>query len=125
MAVASKKNRKQAEYAFAALRDLFSKHLLQDRAQLTAFQHNPTVKGRSEEDIANFELIDAYFGHCIKEIYRDYVTNLLVDLSKDDLDYYRKMALDILVDLISSKPEIEEIILGILINKLGDTSKKV
>jgi hypothetical protein len=61
----------------------------------------------------------------MKEIYRDYVTNLLVDLSKDDLDYYRKMALDILVDLISSKPEIEDIILGILINKLGDTSKKV
>jgi len=50
---------------------------------------------------------------------------VLVDLSKDDLEYYRKLALDILVDLISSKPEIEELILNVLINKLGDTSKKV
>jgi len=90
-----------------------------------AFQHNDSIKGRTEQDIPNFELIDAYIGHCIKEIYRDYVTNLLVDLSKDDLEYYRKMALDILVDLISSKPKIEELILAILINKLGDTSKKV
>ena len=30
-----------------------------------------------------------------------------------------------MVELISSKPEIEEVILGILINKLGDLSKKV
>lgn len=75
--------------------------------------------------MANFELIDAYYSHCVKELYRDYVTNVLVDLSKDDLDYYRKLALDILLDLISSKPEIEDIILGILINKLGDQSKKV
>ena len=30
VAVASKKNRKQAEYAYTALRDLFTKHLLQD-----------------------------------------------------------------------------------------------
>ena len=56
----------------------------------------------------------------MKELYRDFVTNVLVDLSKDELDYYKKLALDILVHLMSTKPEIEDIILGILINKLGD-----
>lgn len=61
----------------------------------------------------------------MKEIYRDFVTNILVDLSKDDIEYYRKLALDILVDLMSKKPEIEEVILSILINKLGDSSKKI
>lgn len=49
----------------------------------------------------------------------------MLGLTKDDLEYFKKLALTILVDLISSKPEIEEVILGILINKLGDLSKKV
>jgi hypothetical protein len=48
-----------------------------------------------------------------------------VDLSKDDIEYYRKMALDMLVELMAKKPEIEEVILSILINKLGDSSKKI
>ena len=53
------------------------------------------------------------------------MTNVLVELSKDGLEYYRKQALEILVQLMTSKPEIEDIILSILINKLGDQSKKV
>jgi ribosome biogenesis protein MAK21 len=75
--------------------------------------------------VANFDLIDAYQQHCVKEIYRDFVTNILVDLSKDDIEYYRRLALDILVELMSKKPEIEEVILSLLINKLGDSSKKI
>jgi len=35
------------------------------------------------------------------------------------------MALDIMGDLIQRKPEIEDVILSILINKLGDNSRKV
>ena len=106
-----------------ALRDLFSGHILSDGVKLTAFQHNPHIQGVS--DIANFDLIEAYQQHCVKEIYRDYATNILVDLSKDDIEYYRKLALDILVDLMAKKPEIEDLILSILINKLGDSSKKI
>lgn len=70
-------------------------------------------------------MIDAYQQHCVKEIYRDFITAILVDLSKDDIEYYRKLALDIMVELMSKKPEIEEVILSILINKLGDSSKKI
>jgi len=80
---------------------------------------------KNEKEIPNFDLIDAYVDHCIKEIYRDYVMDVLVSLSKDDLEYFRKLSLDIMVELISSKPEIEENILGVLINKLGDGSRKV
>lgn len=106
-----------------ALRDVFSNHILQDGIKLTAFQYHPQIMGKT--DIANFDLIEAYYQHCVKEIYRDFVTNVLVDLSKDDIEYYRKFALDTFVDLMAKKPEIEEVILGILINKLGDSSKKI
>ena len=108
-----------------ALKDLFLDHLLQDDAKLSAFQHNPLIQGRADTEIPNFELIEAYYDHCIKELYREYIMEVLVRLSKDDLEYFRKLGMDILVDLISAKPEIEEVILGILINKLGDSSKKV
>ena len=77
------------------------------------------------EDNEGMSIIDAYYDHCIKEIYREYVTEILVGMTKDDVEYFRKLALDILVELIGSKPEIEEVILPIMVNKLGDSSKKV
>lgn len=49
----------------------------------------------------------------------------LVSCSKDDLEYFRKLALDLLSDMLSKKCELDDVILGILINKLGDLSKKV
>lgn len=125
MTLAKKNNRKQAEFAYFALRDLFSKTLLKDGQKLTAFQYHPLVKDKIQEEIPNFDIVEAYYDHCIKETYRDFVTNVLVELSKDDLEYFRKLALDILVDLIQAKPEIEDLILSIVINKLGDNSKKV
>lgn len=108
-----------------ALKELFAEHILKDDVKLVAFQYNPHVTGRPESEVAHFELIDAYCEHCVKEMYREYATEILVGFSKDDLEYFRKAGLDMLVELISSKPEIEEVILGILINKLGDGSKKV
>ena len=77
-----------------------------------------------EED-GEGNIVDAYFDHCIKEIYRQFITEILVGMSKDGIESFRKLSLDILLELISSKPEMEEVILGILINKLGDSSKKV
>jgi ribosome biogenesis protein MAK21 len=124
-AEAKKKNRKQAEIAIKALKDLFINFLLKDGSKLSAFQHNPRIEGRDEPEIPNFDLIDAYFDHCIKELYRDFIMEALVPMSRDDLEYFRKLALEIMADLISAKPEIEEVILGLLINKLGDGSRKV
>lgn len=126
MQMARKSNRKQSEQAIYALRDVFSQDVLKDDNKLQAFQKNERIaSAKSVEDVPNFDLIDAYYDHCIKELYRDFVSNLLVNLSRDDLEYYRKMALDILGDLIQRKPEIEDVILSILINKLGDNARKV
>jgi len=45
--------------------------------------------------------------------------------SKDDLEYFRKLSLDMYSDLLGKKKELDDVILGIVINKLGDLSKKV
>ena len=69
--------------------------------------------------------MQAYYEHCIKEIYRDYVTNVLVQMTHDDLEFYRKYSLNCLEELIESKPEMEEVILSAIVNKLGDVTKKI
>lgn len=46
-------------------------------------------------------------------------------MTHDDLEYYRKYALNILEQLIEKKPEMEDVILGVVVNKLGDVSKKI
>jgi len=46
-------------------------------------------------------------------------------MSHDDLEFHRRFALNVLEELLEKKPELEERILQILVNKLGDTSKKV
>ena len=61
----------------------------------------------------------------MREYYREFCTGILNELSQDDLEYYRKCSLDIWHALITSKPELEELILPQLTNKLGDSSKKV
>ena len=44
---------------------------------------------------------------------------------QDDLEYYRKLAMDVLLQLLLNTSEIQDILLGILVNKLGDSMKKV
>ena len=46
-------------------------------------------------------------------------------MTHDDLEFYRKFALNCLEQLIEKKPEMEDIILGVIVNKLGDLSKKI
>jgi hypothetical protein len=46
-------------------------------------------------------------------------------MTHDDLEFYRKYALNCLEQLIEKKPEMEDIILGMIVNKLGDLSKKI
>ena len=60
----------------------------------------------------------------MKELYSEYLS-VLKGLASDDLEFYRKFALNNLQGLLEKKPEQEEMILDILVNKLGDSSKKV
>jgi hypothetical protein len=71
------------------------------------------------------ELILAFYQHQLKELYREFVVGVLKTMTHDDLEFYRKYALNTLEFLMEKKPEIEDIILEIIVNKLGDQNKKV
>lgn len=121
--MSKKKNRKLAELTINTVRDLFCDHLLSDDQKLHAFSKNPIIQQSKTPQPS--ELIQAYYQHQLKELYNEFVNTVLKTLSHDDLEFYRKFALNVLESLLEKKPELEEQILQIIVNKLGDSSKKV
>ena len=119
--LAKKKNKKQSELAVFALRDVFSQTLLSEGRRLNSFQRNPLIQGEPSDS----NLVEAFYEHCLRELYRDFVDKVLVEMSKDDLEFYRKISLDVILHLLQNTQELKEILLGILVNKLGDSFKKV
>ena len=120
-----KKNRKQAEAAITALRDLFCDSLLGDDRKLWSFSKNPILNKDTNPYPVDAQLLSALYDHLLKDTYNQFAVNVLKPLTHDDLDHYRKSALDVLEYLLERKPENEEVILEIIVNKLGDTSKKI
>lgn len=56
----------------------------------------------------------------MKDYYNQFVTQVLQPLTHDDLEFYKKFALNVLEQLLERKPELEDLILSIIVNKLGD-----
>jgi hypothetical protein len=98
--LASKKNKKQRELAVFALRDLFADLFLADNRKLSAFQHNPLISNRTEQGVSKNNLVSAYFDHCLRELYREFIDKILIEMTKDDLEYYRKLAIDVIAHLL-------------------------
>ena len=95
--LSKKKNRKQAESSIGALRDLFTEHgLLKEDSKLLPFSKNPHIMNRKESEIKEKELMEAYFEHQIKELYKEFITTVLQPLTHDDLEHYKKFSLNIL-----------------------------
>jgi ribosome biogenesis protein MAK21 len=105
---AKKPNRKLSEQAMSALRDLFLQNILKDDNKLFTFSKHPHIMNMPAQNISDKSLLQAHYDHSIKELYRDYVTNTLQSMTHDDLEHYRKFSLDILAQLLSDKPELEE-----------------
>ena len=134
VSMAKKANKKLAEYAIVAIKDLFTEGWLVDiqndgtvKERLEVFSKNPVVIHK-RANIDDDELQSAYFKHCVREVLRTLITNILgKDMAHCDLEHYRIFALDMLLELtvISDCTELVETTIGIIVNKLGDTSKKV
>jgi hypothetical protein len=116
------------------LRDLFTDVLLSDDSKLTPFSKNARLQGWSQKkqplniqgDAAlQTELLSAYFEHHLKELYTEFINGILKPMTHDDLEFCRKFALNTLQGCLEKKPEQEDVILEIIVNKLGDQNKRV
>jgi hypothetical protein len=102
-----KTNKKWAEMAINALKDLFLEgHILERKKdgrlvkKLYVFSKHPLVleKGAAMTDA---ELTEVYFLHCVREVLRD-LFNVIIgkEFIHADLEYFRTYAMDFVSDMI-------------------------
>ena len=130
LGLAKKPNRKMAEQAISAFKNLFANGFMileEDKdKKLSVFTRNPVIIHK-RNTCTDDELLQAYYEHCIREIIRDFVTSVLQQLSHADLEHYRMNALTLLREMLpySRLVDLMQTSLSLIVNKFGDAVRKV
>jgi ribosome biogenesis protein MAK21 len=138
LGLSKKKSRNSAMMALAALKDLLGQGvLLPPNRKLKAFARQPgllsALQGKSAQwksgeklpgELQKVHLIAWAYEDWLKKQYFE-MLKVLETWSNDEVDYSRNRAVNFVWELLKEKPEQEENLLRLLINKLGDKEKKV
>ncbi|KAI9137197.1 hypothetical protein BKA69DRAFT_1099745, partial [Paraphysoderma sedebokerense] len=134
-----KKNRRENLMALNALKDLFSggaltsssataSGLLPSNRKLKYFVdlvgESQVIKRGHEYTLPDDRLIVFAFEDKLKKIYFNLLTTL-ENLSHDTLHHVRHATVTIIFELLVTKPEQEQNLLRLLVNKLGDQDRKI
>ncbi|TPX36685.1 hypothetical protein SmJEL517_g01384 [Synchytrium microbalum] len=117
--MASKKSRREAILAIDSIKDLMTTKLLPDR-KLRYFRDQPL----QDSNVTDAHLLVWYFEDTLKKLYFDLIKTLEV-LSHDPVLNVKTRILSYIHDLLVAKPEQEQNLLVLLVNKLGDSDRKV
>ncbi|GAU97599.1 hypothetical protein RvY_08872-2 [Ramazzottius varieornatus] len=125
LAMLRKKSRREQVITLDAISALFKDQLLPADNKLAKFETHSAdaLKGKSKAEREE-TLIEWYLEDQLKERYFSFLM-ALETLLKDPIDFTRLKAMGVTYDLLVSKPEREEKLLQMLVNKLGDPEKKV
>jgi ribosome biogenesis protein MAK21 len=136
--LARKKSRNQALMALAALKDLLGQGVvLPPDRKLRAFGRQPGLISALQGQAAQWRSGDALPGgitelHLITWAYEDWLKHTYFEVLKvleswcnDEVEFARSRSTTFVCDLLKEKPEQEENLLRLLVNKLGDANKKV
>ncbi|CAZ85673.1 unnamed protein product [Tuber melanosporum] len=122
LGLARKKSRSQAVSSMAAIKDLFGPgSVLPGNRKLRFFSKQPEIGAR---EATEEHLILWAYEDWLKNFYFEALTTL-EGLCTDPLVFPRINAVGFIHSLLSSKPEQEANLLRLLVNKLGDSDKKV
>ncbi|CAO2650333.1 Nn.00g016250.m01.CDS01 [Neocucurbitaria sp. VM-36] len=138
LGLSQKKSRSAAMMALAALKDLLGQGvLLPPDRKLKAFARQPgllsSLQGKGAHWKSGEKLPgDLQKAHLIVWAYEDWLKKqyfemlkILETWSNDEVEFSRNRAVTFVWELLKEKPEQEENLLRLLINKLGDKEKKV
>lgn len=136
--LASKRNRGQAVEVLGALKDLFGPgNLLPSDRKLRAFASQPALPDAfdpidfqwTSRDPLPKEIKEV---HLISWAYEDWLKSTFFEVLKiieiwcnDEVVFARGKAVDYVCQLLKEKPEQEANLLRLLVNKLGDSDKKI
>jgi ribosome biogenesis protein MAK21 len=116
--MAGKQSRRESMPVLLALQDLFLSDLLPDR-KLLFFRENVLRQPADDEQEVLFQ-----FEHNLKLSYAAYIKALASALH-DPVVHIRQEAIRVAHALLKSKPEQEQALLFVVVNKLGDAERKV
>ncbi|KAI5780533.1 CBF/Mak21 family-domain-containing protein [Geopyxis carbonaria] len=122
LGLARKKSRSQTVQALAAIKDLFAQGVcLPPNRKLRYFAKQPGLGAKGTRDI---HLVAWAYEDWLKHFYFE-VLKTLEQLCTDQLVYARNHAVGYVYEMLKEKPEQEANLLRVLVNKLGDTDKKI
>ncbi|CAD0107233.1 unnamed protein product [Aureobasidium uvarum] len=138
LGLAKKKSRNQALMAVAAIKDLLGQgDVLPGDRKLRAFTKQPALAKIVEEHhtvwrvgsplpkgLEKIHLIYWAFEDWLKKQYFE-LLKILESWCSDEVEYARSRAITYVWELLRDKPEQEENLLRLLVNKLGDKDKKI
>lgn len=138
IALGKKRSRSQAVDVLRSLKDMFAQGtLLPSERRLRSFANQPSLVsafqgagGRWSEDdplpggLQNSHIMVWAYEHFLKEQYFE-VLKILEVWCNDEIEFSRTRAVSYIFELLKEKPEQEANLLRLLVNKLGDTSKKI
>jgi ribosome biogenesis protein MAK21 len=138
LGLSKKKSRNQALMAVAALKDLLGQGVVlpADR-KLRAFAKQPALTSILQGRAARWSVGEPLPGglkeiHLVVWAYEDWLKRMYFELLKileswcgDEIEYSRSRAITYVWELLKDKPEQEENLLRLLVNKLGDTDRKI
>lgn len=138
MGLSQKKSRNAAMQALAALKDLLGQGvLLPPDRKLKAFARQPALLSAIQGKNVHWKAGEKLPGslqktHLIVWAFEDWLKKQYFELlkileawSNDEVEFSRNRAVTYVWELLKEKPEQEENLLRLLINKLGDKEKKV
>ncbi|KAI9801019.1 MAG: hypothetical protein M1825_003553 [Sarcosagium campestre] len=139
LTLAKKRSRGQAVTALGAVKDLFAQGMiLPSERKLRQFKQQPGLLSALQEDaVSTWTPADPLPGqlqtvHLISFAYEDWLKDVYFEVLKvleswcnDEVEFARTRAIEYVFELLKEKPEQEANLLRLLVNKLGDTQKKV
>ncbi|KAF8417433.1 CCAAT-box-binding transcription factor [Tirmania nivea] len=122
LALSKKKSRSQAVAALAAIKDLLASGVvLPSDRKLKAFVKQV---GLGSSAVTDLHLLVWTYEDWLKSFYFE-ILKILEGLCADQLEFARSHAVGYVWELLKEKPEQEANLLRMLVNKLGDSDKKV
>ncbi|MCJ1439203.1 hypothetical protein MMC27_008594 [Xylographa pallens] len=138
IALAKKRSRGQAVEVLGALKDLLGPgSLLPSNRKLKAFATQPgllSVFGKAHKGWTSNDPLPALIQeiHLVSWAYEDWLKTAYFEILKiieswcnDEIVFARGKAVDYIYELLRDKPEQEANLLRLLVNKLGDSDKKI
>ncbi|EFE39740.1 hypothetical protein TRV_05551 [Trichophyton verrucosum HKI 0517] len=136
--LAKKRSRAQAVEVLRSLKDLFAQGtLLPSDRRLKHFVNQPALTAALSEAGGHWDIGDKLpnqieKSHLIMWAFEDFLKDQYFEVLKvlevwcnDEIEFSRSRALSYVYELLKEKPEQESNLLRLLVNKLGDPSKKI